>query len=237
MRPSDVADWVLGFVRVLGSTVVGEHGAVLWGGDGAVGGIDDPLQDTSGELFTDVEQYSGPIVWRPRPPEQVAGKTLNAEGIAARKGGGLIPLAVRDLRFNRRFPNPKPGSVALVGYGGGFLAFDDTPAGTSRATLYVPYDFSGDTPAKAHSITVDPETRAINVLHADGGQVVLLPDKEIMAIADDDTWMQLKPGKFAVQAETITLAGTVIIGNPATAAPIAASTATLASTRLLYSVS
>lgn len=224
MRVSDFSDWMLGFVRVLGSTVVGEHGAVLWGGDGAVGDADDPL-DGAGEVFTDKEALGTlGIVARPRPPEQVAGKTLGVEGLGARKGGGLIPIAVRDLRLNRRFPNPKPGSIALVGYGGGFLSFDDTGDLETRATLYVPYNFSGDTPAKAHTITVDPETESISVLHADGGQVVLLPNKQLMLISDNNTWLKLQPGEISAQATLINLIGTVVMGNPGLAVPMALGT-------------
>lgn len=235
MNAGFVTSLVATFVRVVGSTVVGEHSAVLLGGEGVAGDVDDPLGSGASDKFTTAEQYQGPIVWRPRPPETIGGKVVGPEGIGLRLGGGTVPVALRDLRFNRRFSAPKAGSVALVGYGGGFLAFDDTPAKETRATLYVPYAFVGGVPTKAHAISIDPETESINILHADGGQVVLLPAREIMAIADDDTWWKLAPGKFEVQATSINLLGTVTVGNPATALPLAASPATLPSTRLLYS--
>lgn len=234
MNFSVLTDLALSFVRILGSTVAGPHGAVLEGGEGTVGALDD---ESAGEQFTDVEAYGAlGLVVRPRPPETIDGEQLEAQGVAVRKGGLLYPLSRRDLRLNRRFPNPKPGSVALVGYGGGFLAFDDNGDKESVCTLYVPYDFNGaGVPQKAHTITVDPTGNAISLLHGDGGQFVLLPDKEAMLISDNSTWLKIKPGKIDMQAETVTMAATVIIGNPTTALALAGSTATLPSTRLLYS--
>lgn len=225
---------VASFVRVIGSTVVGEHSAVLLGGEGVVGDVDDPLGDGASDSFTDSEAFGQPgVVWRPRPAEEIGGKMLGAEGLGLRLGNRTVPVGIRDLRLNRRFSAPKPGSVALVGYGGGFLAFDDTADQESMATLYVPYGFVGGVPTKAHTITVDPTGESISLLHGDGGQFVLLKNKELMAIADNGTWWKMKPGAFEVQADAINLIGTVSIGNPMLAVPLLAGSLSQPSTRLL----
>ncbi len=210
---------VLSFVRVIGSTVLGEHSAVLLGGEGAAGDVDDPLGDGSSDGFTDAEHYGTPgIVWRPRPPEPIAGKSIGAEGIGARIGRQTVPLGLRDLRLNRRFSAPKPGSVALVGYGGGFLAFDDTPAKESRATLYVPYAFSGGVPTKAMSIAIDPEAESLMLVHGDGYAVVLDKDNGITMRGDASTWLSVKQGKIEMVAASISARGIVALGADPTAA-------------------
>jgi hypothetical protein len=229
---SHLTSWVLSFVRVVGSTVVGKHSAVLVGGDGAVGSndADDPgfeSADPLGEKVTDAEQYSAlGLVFRPRPPETVAGDLLAAEAMAVRTGGGLVPIAWRDLRLNRRFSAPKPGSVALVGYGGAFLAFDDTVANSgsekaSKTTLYVPYQFSNGAPTKALTIALDPEQESISIIHANGAAVVLDKDNHITMRADGSTWLSVKPGKIELVAASISARGNVALGaNTATAVPL-----------------
>jgi hypothetical protein len=234
-----IAGIAFGFLRIIGSSIAGKHSAVLYGGDGPVGGLGDLELDEEGERREDVEGYGGfGLVFRPRPPEVIGGEELAAEAMGLRGPKGLVPVAWRDLRLHRRFPAPKAGSIGLVGYGGGFAAFDDTTAdsGTEKAskfTLYVPYEFNGSgVPTKAHLIAVDPESESINILHADGGQFVLLPDKQIMAISDNSTWWNLEPGKFEVQADAINLIGTVSIGNPTLAVALLAGSTSQPSTRL-----
>lgn len=217
---------VLSFVRVIGSTVLGEHSAVLLGGEGAVGDVDDPLTESSSDVFTDAEHYATPgIVWRPRPPEDIAGKSIGAEGIGARIGRQTVPIGLRDLRLNRRFSAPKPGSVALVGYGGGFLSFDDNAAKESLATLYVPYAFVNGVPTKAHAIVVDPTSgnESITITHGEGYQLALTADDGFMALLAADTFMAMKPGEFTVQAPKIMLKGNCFLGASAeTAIPLLA---------------
>lgn len=159
MGPQSLSGFVSAVLRVVGSTVVGKHSAVLVGGDGGV----------EGESVTDAEAYGAPgIVFRPRPPSVPSGEVeeLAAEAMALRTPAGLIPVAWRDLRLHRRFPSPKVGTVALVGYGGGFLSFDDADGDTTLATLKVPYG------AKAHTITLTPDG-SLTLLHGDGGKVEL----------------------------------------------------------------
>lgn len=206
------------FVRVIGSTVVGEHSAVLLGGEGAVGDVDDPLGEGASDKFTDAEAYGGlGLVVRPRPPEDIGGKRLGAEGIGLRLGGSTVPIALRDLRLNRRYSAPKAGSVALVGYGGGFLAFDDNAAGDSVTTLYVPYAFSGGVPTKAHAIVIDPTSgnESISITHGEGYQLSLTKDDGLVALISANTFLRMKPGELALQAPKIMLKGNVYVGASA----------------------
>lgn len=225
-----ISSVVLGFVRVIGSTVVGEHGAVLLGGEGAVGDVDDPLGDGSSDKFSAAESLGAlGLVVRPLAPTLPNGETPktreeqrgaeSAEGIGVRLGEGMVPLALRDLRLNRRYPNPKPGSVALVGYGGGFLSFENTASKESRATLYVPYDRdSNGVPSKAMTIAIDPEAESLMLIHGDGLAVVMDPDNGITLRADDSTWLAVKPGKIELVAASIQARGNVALGADTSAA-------------------
>lgn len=211
---------VLSFVRVTGSVVTGEHGAVLLGGEGAVSDVDDPLGDGSSDKFTDAEQLGSlGLVVRPRPPEAVGGKQLGAEGIGARLGGSTVPIALRDLRLNRRFGAPKPGSVALVGYGGGFAAFDDTTSisGSEKAskfTLYVPYEFSGGVPTKAHVFYFDPDSDAIGLVHGEGMALVLNgSDKSATLRIDSTSYLTAKPGELFLNFTNVIINGNAVLGG------------------------
>jgi hypothetical protein len=217
-----LSDWALSFVRILGSTVVGANNAVLWGGDGAVGDVDDPLGESAGEGFTNAEQYTGPVVWRPRPPSPLGGKTVGAEGIAARKGGGLVPLVGRDLRLQKTLP-PKVGTTGLSSYGGGFLSFDDTAdESSSRFTLYVPYERNGQgVPQKAMSISIDPEQESMMLVHGDGYAVVIDKDNGITLRGGDSTWINVTDGTIDIVGAKVNIQGTVALGgDPATAVPL-----------------
>ncbi len=162
------------FCRILGSTVSGTHSAVLEGLEGNVTGLGDTEGDEQGEKMDDTEVYGAlGLIGRPRKPEQIGDELMAAEAMGVRQGGIITPLARRDLRLNRRFPAPAVGTVALVGYGGGFLSFDDAAGDTTLVTLKVPYarDGSGNA-TKNHVITVTP-AGTIKLLHGDGGKVEL----------------------------------------------------------------
>ncbi len=220
------SDWAISYMEVRGSTVEGRHNAVLVGGAGAVGSFsEDPEED--GEVEQDAEAYGAPgIVFRPRPPEEVdvpdGTETLGAEAMAARVGDKLVPLAWRDLRFNRIYANPKAGSVALVGYGGGFLAFEDSSnSGDQKATvcvLYCPREFSNGVHAKAHSLIMNPVENTVALLHGDGMAMVMDPDNGITLRADATTYANLQPGKCTIVADSINLRGIVALGADTTTA-------------------
>jgi hypothetical protein len=177
--PAAASSIVFTMLRVVGSTVVGKHSAVLVGGEGGVGG----------EAVTDAEAFGAPgVVFRPRPPSKVDGREIGAEAMAARGPRGMVPVAWRDLRLNRRFPSPKPGSVALVGYGGGFLSFDDANEDTSVGTLYVPYKRNADgTVKEAHMVQLGVDGSGkpfIGLINGTGLRVTLLDDEVVVASKD-----------------------------------------------------
>jgi hypothetical protein len=216
--PASLSGFVATFLRVIGSTVVGRHSAVAVGGEGGVGALDDFNADAPGERVEDAEAFGAPgIVFRPRPPSEHDGDLLSAESMALRIGGRSVPVAWRDLRLNRAYPAPKAGSVALVGYGGGFLSFEDSSALESTATLYVKYG------SKAHAIVLDPVNESLMLIHGDGLAITMDPENGITMRADELTYATLAPGKFFVQAASIGLQGNVALGtNHLTATPLTA---------------
>lgn len=211
---TDWGNWTITTLQITGSTVSGPHNAVLVGGDGTAGA----------ETAQDVEAFGAPgIVFRPRAPEERDNADghrykLGAEALGVRMGDNIQPFTWRDLRINEVFPAPKPGTVALVGYGGAFLSFDDTDALDSRATLYVPY--AGGT--KCHSIVLDPAAEVIGIVHGEGMAIGMSKDGGIVGRVDDATSFTLKPGLFQVIAAKIVMQGNCVLGgNPATAVPLA----------------
>lgn len=208
------SSFIVTAMRVIGSTVFGPHSAVLVGGEGQVGALTEDDVDEPGERVEDAAAYGGfGLVFRPRPPEQVDGEELGAEAMALRLAGQMTPIAWRDLRLNRKFPAPKPGTVALVGYGGGFLSFDDTAAKESLATLYVPYahDASG-VPQKAHAIVVDPD-EGLTVVHADGAALSLTEEAAILKSPDGTAFVEVRDGKIVLNAPQVVCRGGLLIGD------------------------
>ena len=226
---------------ITGSTVSGEHSAVLVGGEGACSGFS---EDNTGEKAVDCEAYGAlGIVVRPRTPEAVETKdgttTLQAESISYRSGDGMTPLAYRDLRLNRAFPAPKPGSVAMVGYAGGFVAIEDAlqkgesadlPNGTanpnatqnSLITTYCPYGRPSKegAPTKAHCIVLDPVEETVSVIQGDGSSVLLSSEGAIIRAADGVARIQIENGGKITIVGNVSVVGTMVVGvNPAIPTP------------------
>lgn len=212
------------YMRVIGSAMIGN--VVTVGGVGLVGAFNRDLDDANdGEGFDGSTVFGGlGLVFRPRPPEQVDGQKVSAESYGVRKGDEKTPWTWRDLRLHRRFPAPKPGTIALVGYGGGFLSFDDSTDGSGNggvSTWYLPYAFSGDTPAKAHVITMSGDSESLAIIHGDGFALSMDPTNGITMRADSQTWLTLKPGIFQVFAASCQMQGNVALGqNLASALPL-----------------
>jgi hypothetical protein len=228
-----VLSFAIGFVKVVAMNIAPKTRALLADLTGPAG--DDQ------EAEQQVERASGQptfgalgIVSRARAPST----TGAVEGVGLRTGDGLVPFALRDVRLNALYPNPKEASVALVGYAGAFdsneAKFDDTggPKSSIR-TIYVPYVFDV-TANKAHVITLDATdgNESISIVHGEGHSIVLTRDREIFAQISAGTWMVLRPNEFSVQADAINLIGTVAIGNPTSAVPLVPG-GTQGSTRLL----
>jgi hypothetical protein len=203
--------WGAGTTQVLGSAVSGPFAAVTATGESAV----------EGDAPPDMEVFGAPgIVFRPRAPERTTGSDgesseIGAEAQTQQYGDRVVAFAWRDLRFNRVYPAPKPGTVALVGYGGGFVSFDDVPVGSRQASMftsYVPYAFnSSGVASKAMAIVMDPAQETIALIHGDGAAVVIGPDG-ITARADGSTWVTLGPGRCSIVAASIQLRGVVAVG-------------------------
>lgn len=201
------------YLAVDGSAIEGPHSAVTIGGRTGVGK----------ETVQDAEAWGAPgIVFRPRPPEKIGTGMVGAEAVAARTGERLRPLAWRDLRFNRVIGAIKAGTVALVGYAGGLLRFDDLDAEDdgftppkkikqSRAELRVPYKFQSGVAQKAHTIVLDPESETITITHGDGATITLSKERVVKVAAD----------KFEVEATNINLIGTVSAGDASGTSPVA----------------
>jgi len=133
-------------LEVVSSNVTAPLNAVTVCGNGTV----------DGETAQDEDAFGAPgLIFRPRKSGSVVGKdgqkyTVGAEALAVRHGDRFTPFAWRDLRINLAMPATKPGTVALVGYGGGHLAIEDTVGDKSLVALRTPCG-SG-----SHALTLDP---------------------------------------------------------------------------------
>jgi hypothetical protein len=231
-------DFVIGFGKVAATSIHAKTKEAVFQVLGLQGFEEG--QDQSAEKQVG---YTGlGLVGHPLPSEKILGILFDVDVIYVKQGDELVPIAWRDLRLNRNFPGGvRAGTIALAGYGGGFYSLDLTPSasGSRKANihvLYCPFDFdSNGVPQKAHTIILDPAGNSINLLHASGSQFILLDGKKLMMISDDATWFKMEPGKIDMQANTVTVAATLVVGNPLTALPLAAGPAVLPSTRILYS--
>lgn len=223
---------VFAFAKIIASSIASTTSATLYnvtGVGGFSGKVDD---DDAGEQATGQENFQSlGVIARPRAPSLLGDALAWAEALAARTSDGLVSLAYRDLRLHKRFPNPKEGTIAMVGYGGAFLSFDDTDGNSgdekaSKATLYVPYQWSGGTPAKAFLIAVDPTTgnETIVMLHGEGHGVILDKAKNvIMKNAAGDAYFQTGTSGNVINGNTV-INGGATIGSPAGALPAAKAT-------------
>lgn len=238
-------DRLVDFARVVKSSLSSETGAIKFD----VVGVGDEEAPDGSEDATRPEQpaYNGlGLLGRPRPKETINGEAYFLESLALSGDDGLVPFAYRDPRIlywlnKGGGSSPKEGQIMVAGYGGAFLSFETKDAANGPANvavLYVPYsrDANG-TPQKAHAVIVDPTSGAevVSMIHGDGGQISILRQREIMMIAQNDTWLHLKPSEVNIQAQKINLLGTVNIGNPTTAVAFAGGGAMISSNRIRYS--
>lgn len=227
-------------LRIVGSTLDGPHGAVLLGAKG-IGGFSVQNDEEGGEKSSDMESFGAPgTVWRPREPEDIDAETVAAEAHAVRTAEGPLPLSWRDMRWHRNFPSPKPGTMASVGYAGGFFSWEDVDSGgqkNQRSTWYIPYEKNAQgVPQKAHVIAADPDG-FLSIIHGDGYAVVLDKDNGITnRSSDGKSYTQLKGGAFSVVADTISLQGNVSMGaNTAAAIPLLPGVASQPTTSVFFS--
>lgn len=232
------ADFVVQFGEVNSSSLDSTDNAVLYSVSGA-GAPEEPEEvDPSADVFGALG-----VLGRPLPPQVEDGKNRHAEVVCVRTASGLVPMAARDLRLKMGGDGPNEGTVAMVGYGGGFHSLDAVldsngiPLGTIHA-IYCPYEYSGGVAQKAHIITLDPSSgnEHISIVHATGQAILMQNDGLIrMQSPDGQSFVQVEDGKVTISADVITLKGSVFVGGVETAVPLLAGTLSQPCARLFIS--
>jgi hypothetical protein len=225
-------DFVLGFGRIVASSIEPKTGGILGQVLGIIGSLDpDEKDDELGETGEKQDLYNGlGILGNPLPPETIRGTKFACDVVYAKRGDGMVPIAYKDLRLSKSFPaGLKKGSVAFAGYGGGFYSLDLTSgnSGSQKANihvLYCPYEFNGSGVAsKCHTIFLDPGQEAIGIIHGDGFAVMLDADNGITLRGGTKTWINVSDGKIEMVADKVTIQGVVGLGgNPSTGVPLLA---------------
>lgn len=183
--------------------------------------------DDVGEVHESAPWYGAlGIVGRQLPPLN----NEHLEVLCVRTGDGLIPMAVRDVRLRMAGSAPSEGTLAFVGYGGGFHSLtpvadgSDPSGGGTIHMVYCPYDFDADGVAqKAHTLIMDPSTgnQSIQLIHGDGMAITMSGEGDkalLLKNASGDANLRLDDNGITLTADTIVLAGNVIIGDAATMA-------------------
>lgn len=256
----EVADYVVQFGKVSGSTVLSDStGAPLWNIAG-IGEMDAELDtpeliydDDKGERTDDADVFGSlGIVGRPLRPTTLLGvQDEHAEVACLRTADGLVPLATRDIRTKMQGNGPAEGTIALVGYGGGFHSISPllTKSGDNEENIssidgathviYCPYDFdSSGVAQKAHTITIDPTegNESIAIVHADGQAVLLQNDGSIQTQSPDgQSFIKIEDGKITLQSDQVVFNGSVYIGDPLLGIPLLAGPASPPCPRLFVS--
>ncbi|HEX4334691.1 MAG TPA: hypothetical protein VH062_02190 [Polyangiaceae bacterium] len=225
MSSSTLFDFTAGFFRVVSTSLAAKTKSVLL-----------TMAGPGDEEADDQLAYGGlGLLGRPRDEDG----DNHVDVVALRAGDRVVPIAYRDTRLDGAFPNGlASGTIALAGYGGGFLSLSDTDDSDKNtiATIYVPYAFSGGAPTKALAVALDPKQESISLVHGDGYAVTLAKDTGITMRADASTWLTLKPGEFNVVAAKCSINGSVAVGaNTATALPFAGGPAMPPSLSFFYS--
>jgi len=238
------ADFVVQFGTVQSSSIreepdTGEKVGVCFAVEGAgeVGG--------RGEVEQEADVFGAlGIIGRPLPPSTVRGRKLHAEVLCLRTADGLVPISARDLRLRMQGNGPAEGTLAFLGYGGGFHSLSPVDGDPTKGTIHVvycPYDFDSDGVAqKAHVITLDPTSgnESVTIVHADGMAITMsAADKKalVMKNAAGDATLRLDDDGITLTAKTIVLSGGVILGEPALAVPFAGGPAMPPCSKFFYS--
>jgi len=221
------ADFVVQFGVVQSSSLVeepdtGKKTGVLYSieGAGEVGKRGEV--DSAAEVFSSLG-----IIGRPLPPSKERGRQFHAEVLCLRTADGLVPFSARDLRLRMQGAGPAAGTIAVVGYGGGFHSLSPVQGDPTKGTIhivYCPYDYDGNGVArKAHVITLDPTAgnESITMVHAAGQSFLLQADGSArIQSPDGQAYVQINDKKAEISADQIVLNGTVFIGNPLVGVPL-----------------
>jgi len=222
-------DLILQFCTVESSSLqktpdTDETTAVLYHVEG-IDGIDD--EDTIGE--GDIAPVYGALGIVSRPLEPTGEN--RAEVVCIRTADGLIPIATKDLRLRMAGNGPGVGTVAMVGYSGGFYSLSPVDGELNKGTihvLYCPYNPDGNgVYQKAHVITLDPSggNESISIVHGDGMAITMSASKEIVIKNSDGSSTITIDDSGITMTGQINLAGSVVVGNPLTAVPLLAGAA------------
>jgi hypothetical protein len=253
------ADWVFEFCKVLGSSIASSAdgtknpvqyhviGLPGWDLTGDEPTID--LDETAAEVSSEAEVYSSlGMLGRPLPPVEVDGASEHAEVVCIKQADGLLPISVRDIRLRMGGDAPNEGTVAFVGYGGGYhsispVANDDLDQGSIHV-IYCPYAFdSSGVATKAHSIILDPTDDgvsfpSISIVHAEGMALTMSGEGKkaiLMKNAAGDASFRLDDDGITATAATIVLSGGVIVGEPVAATALLPGTASQGSAKFFLS--
>jgi hypothetical protein len=211
-------DRLLAFGKVFATTVGGAAKQVLVN----VRAFADADTDDAEAEGSNAEPMFGAlgVISRPLPPSADG----HAEVIAARREDGLQPFAGRDLRVSKARGSVNQGSHNLAGYHGAFVGIEPAASGDGdTVTIYVPFSFSGDTPAKAHTLTLDPTPGAetIALAHASGCALFMNKNDElVLRNKNGSQLVTMRADEIAITG-VIKLFGGVIAGNSGTALPVA----------------
>ena len=243
-----LADWVIQFAKVVGSSIAeGASGTRrpvqyrivgLPGWDLTSDEIAVDENENNSETTDDADVYGTlGVTGRPLPPDNADGVEEHAEVVCLRMADGLVPIAVRDVRLRMGGNAPNEGTMAFVGYGGGYHSISpvdntDLTKGAIQV-IYCGYDFdSSGVAQKAHTIIIDPtaNNESISIIHAEGQAVFLQKDGSIQIQTDgvpagtgstvQQSFIKLEPGKITLQADQVVFNGSVYIGSPLTGVPL-----------------
>jgi hypothetical protein len=238
-----VADYVIQFGKVSGTSVLTDSsGATQWNVTG-IAGLDNTLDeseqivsDNDGERTDNADVFGAlGIIGSPLRPTTFDNRDEHAEVACLRTADGLVPLSTRDIRTKMQGNGPTEGTIALVGYGGGFHSISPllTKSGDGATiqsidgathVIYCPYDFNSSGVAqKAHSITIDPTSgnESLSIVHSNGQAVLLQNDGSIqLQSPNGQSFMKIDDSKITLQSDQISFnGGMVSVGDPTKGVP------------------
>lgn len=187
------------------------------------------LADEQGEQDDRLPQL-GPLglLWRHLPPGKLDGRAVQADIVCLRTADGLVPVAWRDLRLYKAFPDGlAEGQIAVAGYGKGFYSLSLNADDENIHVIYCPYDFNAAGVAqKAHCIVLDPD-QGVSMVHADGMAIAMHEQTLTLRSNTGGARIFLKGDEITGQAQKIIWQGNVALGaSPSTALPLASPTPT-----------
>lgn len=170
------------------------------------------------------------LVFRQLRPTKSAGQARHLEVYGIDDGGGVVPVAYRDLRLNALYPAPKEGDIALVGYAGAFdsnspkLDADGKPVSSERV-IYVPYAFVNGVATKAHTIEIigTAGNESISIIHGEGMAVTMTKggkNSVVIKNKSGNAYVEVNDEGVTVNGNT-TVNGGATIGSPIGALPAA----------------